>query len=263
MKRNVIIVISAAVAAILMIAVIYIMLEVSRDDVDTPIMDETTIGDVTSSEETTLPPVQTEPVTIMDFVSKKDFAAMKELYPHAYAWIEIPGTNIDYPIIQHPVDDNYYLRRDEMGNYSVNGCIFSEHLYNTTDFTDPVTLIYGHYVYEADGYKYFGGLQTMYRNDLEQYKEIVIYHPDKELHYEVFAAVPYNQYHILWGEDYTKAESFNSFIDGIKNVKAFDATINKDCEVTPEDKIIVLSTCYNGRDTSRFLVVAKLVETIE
>ena len=263
MKRNVLIVVTAAVAAVLMVAIIYISLRLDREN-DVPdavetqsaVVEETTVQVTTSV-------VQTEPVTKMDFVSKKDFTALKETYPHAYAWIEIPGTNISYPIIQHPTDDEYYLRRDEMGNYNVNGCIFTEHVYNTTDFTDPITLIYGHYVYEQDGYKYFGGLQSMYREDLEQYKEIIIYHPEKELHYEVFAAVPHNQEHILWGEEFTVAEEFNAFIDEIKNTKGFDAKIDNDCEVTSGDNVIILSTCYNGRPTSRFLVLAKLVETID
>ncbi len=259
LKKNIIIVVSAALAAILMIAGIYIMLRITRNN--TPdVSGETTLEDTTVPDTTV---AETEAETKNDFVSAKDFDALKEKYPDIYAWIEIPGSYIDYPIIQHPTDDTYYLRRDEEGNYNVNGCIFSEHVYNSTDFTDPVTLIYGHYVYETDGYKYFGGLQSMYRNGLDTNSEIIIYHPHKELHYDVFAAVPYNQYHILYGEDYTDPESFNRFIDEIKGIKTYDSQFNSECEVTPKDKLLVLSTCYNGLDTGRFLVIAKLVETVE
>ena len=41
-----------------------------------------------------------------------DFDAWQERNPDVYAWIEYPGTNVDYPIVQRPDDDAYYLRRD-------------------------------------------------------------------------------------------------------------------------------------------------------
>ena len=36
-----------------------------------------------------------------------DFDALKELNSDIYAWIEIPGTAVDYPIVQSPTDDRY------------------------------------------------------------------------------------------------------------------------------------------------------------
>ena len=40
-----------------------------------------------------------------------DFDALKERNPDVYAWIWIPGTNIDYPILQSTVEaDDFYHR---------------------------------------------------------------------------------------------------------------------------------------------------------
>ena len=217
----------------------------------------------TAGETTTETATETEAEPKEPFISKKDFAALKEQYPHIYAWIEIPGTYIDYPLIQHPEDDNYYLRRSAEGYYSVNGCVFSEHRYNSTDFSDPITLLYGHYVKQYDGYKFFGGLQSIYGEELETNGEIIIYHPDKELHYEIFAATPYNSYHILAGSNYTKPRQFNDFIEGLKHIKNAEAVINRDYEVEAGDNLLVLSTCYNGNTKRRFIVVAKLVEVFD
>ena len=38
-----------------------------------------------------------------------DFTALQKRNPDVYAWITIPGTQIDYPILQSQQDDTYYL----------------------------------------------------------------------------------------------------------------------------------------------------------
>jgi len=258
-KKNMI----AELSAILLVAVMVIGIDIliRRGDHTADTVTEKNSAETVLKAETTVSTTVAETEPKPEFVSKKDFSQITASYPHAYAWIEIPGTNIDYPIIRHPEDNEYYLRRDAEGNYSINGCIFSE-LYNSSDFTDPITLVYGHYVYEYDGFKFFGGLQSMYRDNLTDYGKIIIHHPDKELHYEVFAALPYTPYHILYGWDYTNAGHFNTFLNKIKSIGDFDANINMDYEVTPDDRLLVLSTCYNGNTDRRFIVVAKLVEAI-
>ena len=40
-----------------------------------------------------------------------DFASLKAKNEDVYAWINIPNTNINYPVVQSNVDDNYYLNR--------------------------------------------------------------------------------------------------------------------------------------------------------
>ncbi len=260
LNKSIIAEFSAVVLVALMIIGIDILVNRSDHKPDT-VTEKTSAETVLKKEETTVSTTVAETEPKPEFVSKKDFAQIIAQYPHAYAWIEIPGTNIDYPIIKHPEDNEYYLRRDAEGNYSINGCIFSE-LYNNNEFTDPITLVYGHYVYEYDGFKFFGGLQSMYRDNLTDFGKIIVHHPDKELHYEVFAALPYTPYHILYGWDYTNAGHFNYFLNSIKSIGDYDANINMDYEVAPDDRLLVLSTCYNGNTDRRYIVVAKLVEVI-
>ena len=58
-------------------------------------------------------------------------------------WIEIPNTNINYPVLQSE-DNNYYLKRDIYKNYLASGSIFLD--YRNNDFSDENTVIYGHYM---------------------------------------------------------------------------------------------------------------------
>lgn len=174
-----------------------------------------------------------------------------------YAWISIPGTNIDYPVVQSPTNDSYYLRRDVTGQYLSAGSIMSEHTYNGTDFEDPVTILYGHCMKSG---AMFGKMQSYYssENGLEDYKTIEIYLPDKKLEYEVFAAVPYDMRHILYNYDFTDARIFSAFFKSIVSIRSFNANVNVSEKPRYGDKVLILSTCLKGDSAKRYLVMAKL-----
>ncbi len=53
-----------------------------------------------------------------------DWDEMRKLNPDIYAWICIPGTDIDYPVLQHPTDDSYYLNYNMNGTRGYPGCIY-------------------------------------------------------------------------------------------------------------------------------------------
>ena len=194
-----------------------------------------------------------------------DFAGLQRQNPDIYAWIDIPGTRISYPVLQRVGDDTYYHRRNYLGAYSVSGCLYTESTYNGRDFNDPVTLIYGHNM--ASGVM-FGTLRKEYSSmqGLRDHSEIVVYMPGRELHYEVFAAVPYDNRHILYCYDFSSERTFRLFFKDIKGIRELGASVAQDVTVAYGDKVIVLSTCTSTTDTSdqhRFLVFAKLTETLE
>ena len=73
--------------------------------------------------------MQEEAVTENDdpMQRKIDFEALREINPDVYAWIWIPGTNIDYPILQSAVEaDDYYLNTTIDGKKGYPGSIYTE-----------------------------------------------------------------------------------------------------------------------------------------
>ena len=72
-----------------------------------------------------------------------DWESMHGLNKDIYAWITIPNTQIDYPILQHETDDSYYLSHNMDGSKGYPGCIYTEKA-NYKDFLDFNTVIYGH-----------------------------------------------------------------------------------------------------------------------
>ena len=142
------------------------------------------------------------------------------------------------------------------GEENPAGAIFTESAYNSTDMEDPVTVAYGHQMHAGT---MFGKLQATYsqENALVDYGEIIVYLPHREYHYQMFAAVPYDNRHILYNYDFTDSRRYNAFLNSIYEVRELGAVRNREISVTPEDHLLVLSTCLTGNDNKRYLVLAK------
>lgn len=201
--------------------------------------------------------VTTEETTEV-YVSPVDFEALQDVNEDIYAWIYIEGTDIDYPVVQSPTNDEFYLDHNSDGDYSSAGAVFSEHEFNGTDFSDPVTVLYGHHMSNGD---IFGNLQVQFMEDEFWQSEpvITIYLPDRELRYQVFAAVPYGHFHILYYHDFTDEEVYEDFFDEIMATHAFEANTHEEYAPVYGDKVIVLSTCLIGNNYNRYTVMGKLV----
>lgn len=181
-----------------------------------------------------------------------DFAALQAENPDVYAWITVPGTKIDYPIVQHPTDPEYYLRRDYLGKHDVRGCIFTQ-CYNRTDFTDPNTVIYGHYMSNKT---FFGGLHE-FRDAkfFNEHQEFYIYTPGHKFTYQIFAAYEYDARHILYAFDFSNEEVFAEYLDSCLHPMTVAKNVREGVELTTENRIVTLSTCVqSGADNQRYLV---------
>ncbi|MBD5535189.1 MAG: class B sortase [Lachnospiraceae bacterium] len=186
-----------------------------------------------------------------------DFDYLWTVNPDIIAWITIPGTNIDYPVLQHPTDDSYYLTHNLDGSYGYPGCIYIESL-NAADFSDPNTLIYGH---NLKAKTMFTELHKFENKDFfEEYNEVILYLPDRTLHYRIFAAHVYDDRHLLYSFDFTDADIYAGFLKSIYDIRDMSANIDRTFEVTAEDRIISMETCVSGEDNreKRYLVHAVL-----
>lgn len=97
-------------------------------------------------------------------VLQVDFNKLEEINPDVIAWIEIPGLEISYPVVQGR-DNDYYLHHLITGENHKSGSIFMD-FQNQEDLSDRNTIIYGHNM--KDG-SMFGTLnqyqsQALYRN---------------------------------------------------------------------------------------------------
>ena len=82
---------------------------------------------VESREESEEAPTETtEPEAEEAYVSPIDFKILWERNEDVAAWLQIPGTQINYPVV-HGEDNDYYLHHDLNGQETVAGTIFLDY----------------------------------------------------------------------------------------------------------------------------------------
>lgn len=184
-----------------------------------------------------------------------DFESLWEVNADVYAWIRVPGTVVDYPILQHATDNTYYLNYNIDGSYGYPGCIYTENL-NKKDFTDNNTVIYGHNM--KNGTMFAGLHQYEDMTFLEENDKVYIYTPEKEFQYTIFAAYVYDDRHLLYSFDFANEDVYATYLQNIQSMRDLSANIRSDITVTKEDKIITLVTCMSKQPEKRLLVQAVL-----
>lgn len=165
-----------------------------------------------------------------------------EVSPDIYAWIYIPNTNVDYPVLQHPTDNSYYGLYNLDGSEGYPGCIYTQN-YNSKDFTDRHTVIYGHNM--RDGTMF----SDLHKFEDEEYfyeennRYVFIYTPDDVFAYRIFAAYQTNSIHQLLGYDIETDEAYLDYLNGILTRTGENCIVDGDIEVDADTKLLTLSTC--------------------
>lgn len=179
-----------------------------------------------------------------------DFKELQSYNPDVIGWIYIEGSDIiNYPIL-YSGDDSSYLRTSIDKKHAIAGSIFLEGV-NTPDFEDYHSIIYGHRM----RYTMFGTLKN-YKNEegyYEAHPDIQILTPTVAYRYQIFSWSDVDANNYTYTVYYDHDEKYGQFLERIQA----DAMQKTGVEVSPEDKVITLSTCSKTSD--RFVVHAKRV----
>ncbi len=190
-----------------------------------------------------------------DFVN---FEELMEINPDIYAWIYIPNTNVDNPVAQSAegVDDSFYLSHNVYKNYQFSGTIYTEKK-NKRDFTDPVTVLYGHNMLNGSMFASLHNFndKTFFDNN----NTIFVFTKDKVFTYLIYSAYQYDDRHILNSFDMDDNTSFRQYLDSTLVERPYYCNVREDIELSEDDRIITLSTCMNGGGNVRYLVQGVLV----
>ena len=198
-------------------------------------------------------PVDLSPYNIPE--KTLDFAELKKTNKDIYAWITIPDTKVDYPVLQHPTELDYYLEYNLDGSKGYPGCIYSQFL-NRKDFSDFNTVLYGHNMKAGT---MFANLH--YYEDPDFFREhpyLYIYTEEGPLVYRVFAAYTYSNIHLLMGFDLSQEAVREAYLESILSSEGMNDNVDRTVEVTPESRILTLSTCIGSKPDKRYMVSAVL-----
>ncbi|MBR5712758.1 MAG: class B sortase [Lachnospiraceae bacterium] len=200
-----------------------------------------------------------------NFTIRPDFSLLHEENSDIFAYISIPGTIVDYPILAHEKED-YYLDHNLDHSTGYPGCLYIQNC-NSTDLNDKFTIVYGHNMKNGT---MFGSLKDYNNAEFrETHPYFFVYQEGRVSVYEIVVISHISTEHLL-SADYKKVDGewvFDKFdtyetsrmLQWVRSEKDKNAYISSP-EPTDYDTIMVLSTCGEGK---RFIVVGKRVLNIE
>lgn len=224
-----------------------------------PIVDnpDTTSDDLVPLETATPEPTMEPQPTAVPNPYTESFLANADMA----GWLVVPGTNIDYPVMWTPRDENYYLYRDFDKSDNVNGSL----ILDTDSSLNPLTtnlIIHGHNMKSG---AMFGNLTDYEDPDyFADHKQIILYTEECQRNYEIVAVFRSQVYkksdNVFKFYKFFQAdtqEEFDDFYENIKNLSLYDTGITAEFG----DRFITLSTCVYHVTNGRFVVVAKEIES--
>jgi sortase B len=177
-----------------------------------------------------------------------DWNYLKSINSDIIAWIEIEGTNINYPILKD--EDVYYLKHSFDKRYNSNGSIFTT---NSKPFEDLETVVYGHNMKNGSMFSNLGSYLN--KEFLYAHQKFKIYTPDGNYEAIVFSAYTIG---IETESNNIKSLKFEERVQYYKKASKYNLEI-----VDNINKIVKLSTCsYINANTTptdqRYYIIASL-----
>ena len=184
------------------------------------------------------------------------YAEVFEQNDDLIGWISIPGTRIDYPVMQTKENPDYYLKHAFDKSYSNYGVPYAAESCDA-DISDNM-VIYGHHMNNGSMF-----------SDLCKYEDEDFYKEHKTItfdtlggygEYEVIAAFKtvayaesgFKYYHFVNAEN---EAAFDEYVAKCKELSLYDTGVS----AAYGDKLITLSTCEYSQTNGRMVVVAKKV----
>ncbi len=210
----------------------------------------------------TLPPETTEAPTEGTTAPTEPvmLEGLKELYEmnsDVVGWLQLEGTELNYPVLQTPSDPNYYLYRDFDGKDSKRGSVYAWSEADILEPSDNITL-FGHNM--ADG-SMFAALNAYTNKSAWDNNPLLFFNTLYEYHTYKIIAVFKTSANIGEGFSYHKfvdaqsEEEFNEFVQICKDLAFYETGETAEYG----DKLICLSTCEYTLDNGRLVVVAKRI----
>ena len=180
-----------------------------------------------------------------------NFNELKKINNNVKGWIQVNGTNINYPFVQAN-DNKYYLTHSFDKSWNSAGWLFLD--YRNNYMNNKNTIIYAH---GRTDKTMFGSLKKVLSNEWLNNSNNYIIKISTEKENSLWQI--FSTYRIPTTSDYLQTNfdsdsEYQEFLDMIKNRSSY----NFNTSVTTTDNILTLSTCYGK--SNKMVVHAKLIK---
>ncbi|MDD6879454.1 MAG: class B sortase [bacterium] len=181
-----------------------------------------------------------------------DFSELKEKNNQTKGWVQVNGTNINYPFVQAK-DNSYYLTHSFDKSYNSAGWVFLDYR-NNINGDDKNTILYAHGRLDTT---MFGSLKNILKSNWYENSNNYVVKMSTENENSLWQV--FSVYHIPTTTDYIQVNfmsdsEYQALLDKLIKRSAY----NFNTSISSNDKILTLSTCYN--DKERVVMHAKLIK---
>lgn len=187
----------------------------------------------------------------MDLINV-DFNELKNINKDTKGWLQVNGTNVNYPFVQSK-DNDYYLNHSFDRSYNGGGWVFLDYR-NDLSSEEKNTIIYGH---GRQNKTIFGTLKNTLKSDWLNNTDNHVIKLSTE--YENTLWQIFSIYNIPTTNDYIRTEfysdiDYTNFLNKLisRSIHDFNTDINSN------DRILTLSTCYDN--DNKIAIHAKLIK---
>ena len=185
----------------------------------------------------------------------ESFDELRAINPDVMGWITIYDTMIDYPMVKPTKDNDEYMSRNPKREFESSGSIFLD-VKNASDFSDFNTIIFGHHMSER---KMFGDIDLFLNRQFfnsHEFGSLFYNGQDHGLQIVCISEIAAGD-STVYQPGITGWENQQYYIDYIKEKAYFwrDGTV-----ITPQDHIVILSTCSADITNGRFILVGKILD---
>ena len=197
-----------------------------------------------------LPPIPVRPEKPRIQWPVIDFEALAAINPDVVAWIYIPGTNINYPVVQGR-DNDHYLYYMFDGGYNRAGCLFLD-TNVAKDFSASNSVIHGHNL--MNGAMFAGLVEYQNQEFYESHPTALLMTPDGNYEIAFFSSYHTDVSSSAWDSMFTQ-EDYILWQSEISEKSCFET----DLYPMSDDRIVTLSTCSYEFSNARFVVHGILI----
>lgn len=181
-----------------------------------------------------------------------DFGELKKINSNTKGWIQVGGTNINYPFVQ-AANNEYYLTHSYNQSWNSAGWVFLDYRNEIKDLAKN-TILYAHGRLDAT---MFGSLKDILKSGWLQNSDNYVVRLSTEAEntlWQVFSA-----YRIPTTDDYIRVnfrndDDFTLWASNLVSRSVHDFKTG----ISGSDKILTLSTCYNNSE--KVVLHAKLIK---
>ena len=188
-----------------------------------------------------------------------DWDALRAVNPDIVAWIYVPDSPINYPVVQGD-DNEEYLHKafdGSTGWLASAGTIFLDST-NSSDFSDRNSALYGHHMNDGS---MFASLSDWQNNDeFNAYRDIYVLTPQGNYRLKTFALVKTTGDDALVQTTFSSDESYQSYIQDKldRSVTTHQGEVLSAADIRQS---MLFSTCEYSQADGRAVLFAAVVET--